>query len=160
MLQRIQTLYLILIVIAGMLLAVLPIFTLIPNDIAIDLHQYTFSFLQVSSSTHSATSLFMRNWILLALDLFISGMALATIFGYKNRRKQRQWCTVISMVSLFLMALTLYTINTLRVAIGAAHTLHFSWTMILIIIEPIIALMAAKAIKKDDDLIRSADRLR
>lgn len=160
MIQRIQTVYLLIIALGSVVLTVAPLFILIPNDIATDLHQYTFSFLHVVASINNVESLFMRNWILLALDVLILLLSVVTIYGYKNRRKQQQWCTMISLLSLFLMGLTLYTINTIRLAIGAAHSLHFSWPVILIIIQPIFALMARRAIKKDDDLVRSADRLR
>ena len=160
MIQRIQSLYLALVVLSCVLLVVMPLFTLLPAVTATDPHQYIFSFLHVLSVLDSKEVLFMRNWPLMAVDLVILGVAVYAIAGYKNRRKQQQWCMMLIVLSCFLIALTLYTINTLRIAIGAAHTLQFSWAMILVVLMPVLAFLARRAIRKDDELVRSADRLR
>jgi hypothetical protein len=160
MIQRIQSLYLALVALSCVLLVVMPLFTLIPAVTATDPHQYIFSFLHVLAVLDAKETLFMRNWPLMAVDLVILGVAVYAIAGFKNRRKQQQWCMMLIVLSFFLIALTLYTINTLRIAIGAAHTLHFSWAMILVIVQPILAFLARRAIRKDDALVRSADRLR
>ncbi len=92
-------------------------------------------------------------FLLLALTIIIGTLAFVNIFMFKNRRLQLRLCVagiVLEAVLLFLYykAVTLFTQGT------------YSLTALLHSAILIFFMLAARGIKKDEDLIRDSERLR
>lgn len=139
MIQRIQTVWLFLAVLFAALTYKFPFYTgnIIGKD---NVQRYAIL---------NATS----NFILLVLTAgFIAGTT-AIIFLYKNR-KQQLWLTVAA-VCLSVINLVLYFYEMKKFSSG-----NMSLTAILAFAIPILLILAANGIRKDEKLIKSLDRLR
>ena len=93
--------------------------------------------------------------ILQVLGGLIAGLGCANIFQYKNRKRQMALCSLGILMLLVWVGIFCYD----------HYYLHGGSTMyplyaILPIVSIILFWMAKKGIKHDDDLVRSADRLR
>ena len=93
------------------------------------------------------------NYILLILTAgFIAGTT-AIIFMYKSR-KQQLWLTVVA-ACLSVINLVIYFYEVKKFSSG-----NMSLTSILAFAIPILLILAANGIRKDEKLIKSLDRLR
>jgi EamA domain-containing membrane protein RarD len=139
MIQRIQTVWLFLAVICAALTYKFPFYT--GNIIGKDNVQ---RYLELTASS---------NYIILILTAgFIAGTT-AIIFLYKNR-KQQLWLT-IAAACLSVINLVIYFYEVKKFSSG-----NMSLTAILAFALPILLILAATGIRKDEKLIRSLDRLR
>jgi hypothetical protein len=139
MIQRIQTVWLFLAVICAALTYKFPFYT--GNIIGKDNVQ---RYLELTASS---------NYIILILTAgFIAGTT-AIIFLYKNRRQQL-WLT-IAAACLSVINLVIYFYEVKKFSSG-----NMSLTAILAFALPILLILAATGIRKDEKLIRSLDRLR
>ena len=143
MIQRIQSVYLLLAsVISGVLIFVFNLWTSISKDIfAIDLlnrESYLLKLIPV---------LFLVSAIL----------AFVAIFLYKNRKLQFVIGRLAILVNLILLGLLIYVSLTLP---GEVSISEKGIGMFIPIIAILLIVLANKAIKKDEDLVKSVDRLR
>lgn len=139
MIQRIQTVWLFLAVICAALTYKFPFYT--GNFIGKDNVQ---RYLELTASS---------NYIILILTAgFIAGTT-AIIFLYKNRRQQL-WLT-IAAACLSVINLVIYFYEVKKFSSG-----NMSLTAILAFALPILLILAATGIRKDEKLIKSLDRLR
>lgn len=84
-------------------------------------------------------------------------LSLITIFMYKNR-KQQFWLTLLDFfISLILIYLYYYEIHT-HFLTGSGGTVAI--TAVFVIAVPIILILALRGINRDIKLLKSADRLR
>src|SRR5688572_18824128 len=88
MIQRIQTLFLLLSVICGVLLFLVPFFTLVPGELATGPDIYRFSLSGVTLINNDASTLLVRHWPLILLSSVITLIFLFSIFRYDNRLLQ------------------------------------------------------------------------
>lgn len=144
MIQRIQTIYLLLIaVISGGLIFVFDLWTLGSGtqEFVLDLFskpEFTFKLIPIS---FFASSL----------------IALISIFNFKNRKLQFVLGRVIVLINLFLLGLLIYLSLTLP---GETAVSKKGIGMFLPVLIILLAVIANKAIKRDEDLVKSVDRLR
>ncbi len=143
MIQRIQSAYLLLAsVISGVLIFVFNLWTSISKDIfAIDLLN------RESYLLKSIPVLFLVSAIL----------AFVAIFLYKNRKLQFVIGRLAILVNLILLGLLIYVSLTLP---GEVSISEKGIGMFIPIIAILLIVLANKAIKKDEDLVKSVDRLR
>ncbi|MEN8964790.1 MAG: DUF4293 domain-containing protein [Polaribacter sp.] len=143
MIQRIQSVYLLLAsVISGVLIFVFNLWTSISKDIfAIDLLN------RESYLLKSIPVLFLVSAIL----------AFVAIFLYKNRKLQFVIGRLAILVNLILLGLLIYVSLTLP---GEVSISEKGIGMFIPIIAILLIVLANKAIKKDEDLVKSVDRLR
>ncbi len=160
MIQRIQTVYLLLALLAGAFLFFLPIFTLTPGDTTLDSAVYTFKLLTVSSLKGGVESRLFRPTALIFMVTGIEVFLILAVFSFSNRKRQMMICKSVIFLLLALVGLFLYQTSQLRTAVGPGHSLHFGVAITLPICMMIGVVLANKAIRKDDELVRSADRLR
>ena len=136
MLQRIQTIYLLIsAVISGGLIFVFNLWTTI-NDTEF----YT-----------------KEDQLFLALFLCSSALALITIFKYKNRQTQFVLGRLNIILNFILLGLFVYRSLNLS---GETYVSEKGIGMLLPIFSIVFLVLANKAIKKDEDLVKSVDRLR
>ena len=88
MIQRIQSIYLTLAAICGLILFLVPVFQLVPDITAIDNASYQMSLLSVNSIVNDVSSFQMRFYPLIILNLLAVITSLTTVFLFKKRKLQ------------------------------------------------------------------------
>lgn len=137
MLQRIQTIYLFLaILVAGILPFFLPLFIL-------------------SSGTEM---FFMKNMVYSTLFGLSLTLSLLSILSYKKRQNQFVINRLNMILNLILLGLFVY--RSLNVSGETVMVSEKGIGMFLPIVVIVLLVLANKAIKKDEDLVKSVDRLR
>jgi len=138
MIQRIQTVYLILtFLITGVLLFFIPLWTLNNGK--------TFYFMQDQVYT-----------ILLGLSTMLT---IISIISYKKRQNQFIMGRLNIILNLILLGLFVYrSLNLSGETVNAVSEKGIG--MFLPIVAIVLLVLANKAIKKDEDLVKSVDRLR
>ena len=155
MIQRVQTIYLLGIVILSGFVIFSPVAELMNK---VDNLIYLVNFNGISLLKPTGNILESRTWGLSVISFVIPILALITIFSYKKRVKQIR-LTVINMLFMVVfyifMALYLWP---------ACERLHADWHLRIAAVFPLINLilsyLAIGAIGKDEKLIKSLDRLR
>jgi hypothetical protein len=137
MLQRIQTIYLLLAFVAT---GVLPFF--IPLWTMADGKEYVF----------------MQNQVYVALLGLSTTLTLVSIVSYKKRQNQFVMGRLNMILNLILLGLFVY--RSLNVSGEAPAVSEKGIGMFLPIVAIVLLVLANKAIKKDEDLVKSVDRLR
>ena len=137
MIQRIQTVYLILaLVITGVLPFIFPLWTL----------------------SNGNEFYFMANQAYVALFGLSTSLSLLSILFYKKRQHQFVIGRLNIILNLILLGLFVY--RSLNVSGGTIVVSEKGIGMFLPIISIVFLVLANKAIKKDEDLVKSVDRLR
>lgn len=137
MLQRIQTIYLLL---AFVVTGVLPFF--IPLWTMSDGKEY----------------LFMQNQVYVVLFGLSTTLTLLSIVSYKKRQNQFVIGRLNIILNLILLGLFVY--RSLNVSGETLAVSEKGIGMFLPIVAIVLLVLANKAIKKDEDLVKSVDRLR
>lgn len=151
MIQRIQSVYLL---IAVMLQAI----SLILNWSTYILGETYHALSGMSSTYEGVSAMPLMLGILVSIILL-----LAVIFQFKNRKKQMLWANLTMIQMLVIMGLFSWVhyrmISRLR---NSEIDLEIGYGVAVVfpIVSLVLTWLAKKAIKKDDDLVRSADRLR
>ncbi len=144
MIQRIQSIYLLVAsLISGGLIFVFNLWeTSIKNKV------FTFDLLNDAS--------IMQKMIPI---LFIASsiVSLITVFLFKNRQLQFVMGRIVILINLFLLGILIYLLLTLS---GEALVSEKGIGMFLPVLVVLLSVLANKAIKKDEDLVKSVDRLR
>ena len=136
MIQRIQTVYLFL---AFICMGVLPfVFPLWKDAAGKDFY-------------------FMMNTAYAALFGLSMTLSLISIFGYKKRQNQFVMNRLNMILNVILLGLFVYRLLSLS---GETTVSEKGIGMFLPIVSIVLLVLANKAIKKDEDLVKSVDRLR
>ena len=139
MLQRIQTIYLIL---AAVVTGVLP---------------FVFPLWKVQTATEIFDFYFMQEMSYAALFGLSTTLSIISIMGYKKRQNQFVMGRLNIILNLFLLGLFVYRLLTVS---GETSVSEKGIGMFLPIVAIVFLVLANKAIKKDEDLVKSVDRLR
>lgn len=150
MIQRIQTVYLLLIVALGIALIWLPVLQLVTPEEASELHVWELSAIGGAP--------LQGLWGLLITTALIPLLALVDIFLYKKRLLQAR-------LNIFLALLCLGYYGVLAIYIWQAKlALGVDWHILPWASFPLVCfvltLMATRRILKDEALVRAADRIR
>lgn len=94
-----------------------------------------------------------------ALNMVILILALVTIFMFKNRPLQMKLANGVALLSAVLLAVLFFT-NVVKVESYLGDNKQMLWPAYLPIISMFSAFVAGIFIKKDENLVRSADRIR
>ncbi len=149
MIQRIQTLFLILSAILLFLLFWFPLAVLQLNDETY-YEIYTKGYLIESSIEYS--------YSLLIFNALTFLLAIIAVFLFKNRFSQMRLCIYNFILILGFQGVILYTIYATASNLKAETCLEYF--AILPAIAAILHLIAFMYIKRDEELVRSADRIR
>jgi hypothetical protein len=143
MIQRIQTIYLFLAsVVSGGLIFVFNLWNTLKEQIfVLDLFSEELLTLKVIPLMFITSSI----------------LSLVTIFLFKDRKLQFVIGRIIILINLFLLGLLIYLSLTLP---GETSVSEKGIGMFLPILVVLLIVLANKAIKKDEDLVKSVDRLR
>lgn len=139
MLQRIQTVYLILAtVVTGVLPFVLPLW-------------------KETTGTETTDFYFMKQMSYVLLFGLSTTLSVLGILGFKKRQNQFVMGRLNIILNLILIGLFIYRLLTLS---GETKVSEKGIGMFLPIVAIVFLALANKAIKKDEDLVKSVDRLR
>tara|TARA_R110002126_G_scaffold291063_2_gene450212 strand:+ start:17516 stop:17947 length:432 start_codon:yes stop_codon:yes gene_type:complete len=143
MIQRIQTIYLVLAsMVSGGLIFVFNLWNTIKEKIFV-------------------VDLFSKGVLTLKIIPFMfiisAILSIVTIFLYQNRKLQFVVGRIIILINLFLLGLLIYLSLNLS---GETAVSEKGIGMFLPILAILLVVLANKAIKKDEDLVKSVDRLR
>jgi hypothetical protein len=137
MLQRIQTVYLLLaFVVTGVLPFFIPLWTM----------------------TDGKAYLFMQNQVYVVLFGLSTTLSLLSIISYKKRQNQFVIGRLNIILNLILLGLFVY--RSLNISGETLAVSEKGIGMFLPIVAIVLLVLANKAIKKDEDLVKSVDRLR
>jgi hypothetical protein len=155
MIQRIQSLYLFLTSIAALLFLKGPYLTFIDNSGA----AIKMSLSQIVKFTGSTEpSVINEVWLILGLAIIIPVLSLVVIFMFKRRDFQLLLSRIlIALLSVFIGASLVYS----YIVISKQGATFNSWYKLIIpASQLILSILAYRGIKKDDELVKSYDRLR
>ncbi len=148
MIQRIQTVWLILASIAGSLIFFFPI-----ADILSQGEKYTLDFNDLTNVSGRVFTTAYAYTGVLGISIVLN---ILTIFLYKNRTLQMRLCVYNSLLVIALVGLSAYfaysVLPLADVALGVSAFIPF--------IMFILNMMARNGIRRDDKLVRSVDRIR
>ena len=161
MIQRIQTIYLLLATIAMAMTLHFPLATIVAGADEIVINAFGVSILGESVQ---ATWLYICLIVMLALPTLLSAII---IFLYKNRMLQFRLC--MSNIVLLVGAIACIAVFCWRMSVGIAalepyqgveHIFKLGWASIMPVISIIFVALAMRGIAKDEALVRSLDRIR
>lgn len=148
MIQRIQSVWLLLAAVTGALIFFFPIAEITKNDAI-----YIFDFNDIATRAGKVYTTAYTYAGVLAVSILVS---IVTIFLYKRRVLQMRLCVYNSLLVIALVALSAYfaynTVPDSNVILGISAFIPF--------IMFILLMMARNGIKKDENLIKSVDRIR
>ncbi len=141
MIQRIQSLWLLLAGAAGLLIYKMPLWKGIMQD--------------------GTTKIFLGSEKLLLFIIIIatSALALATIFLFKNRKLQKSLCLLGLLFSIIIVILEFVHVEDLKVTTDFKENM---WQIgaVLPVLMIILFILAYGGIRKDEKLVKSLERLR
>ncbi len=154
MIQRIQTLYLLL---ADLLIASLFFFP-IAEFIGKDKNMYWLYLSGLKSTDSLEVEKTQEFWLVLLLSSVILLMINLIIFQYRNRKRQLIFSNLTVMLLLGLTSMMYFDIWKIRGLLGGSYSMQPTFTFPLIAM--ILIYLAMRGIKKDEDLVKSIDRIR
>lgn len=143
-LQRIQTLYLLL---AAILMAV---FTFMP---VIGLVNDGGEFLVGAVPTCGVNE---SSYILLVLDVLIVALSLVTMFKYKNLKKQITFCSVLLLLVITLLA----CIGVMMLMQKGVSIAVVQWPIAFPFVAMVLVMLARGGMKRDKKLLSDSERIR
>jgi len=157
MIQRIQTVFLVLVVIIGIVASFMPILSFTGYETTYIMNLYK------TVAESDVTNIVAKNMGVGVLQGVIQLLALVIIFLYKNRQLQMKLAKLnILLIALEIAAIVIYS-DTVKTAIGPTANdvvVNFKFGAIIPVLSLILTYLAIHFIKKDDKLVRAADRLR
>ncbi|MEG1544426.1 MAG: DUF4293 domain-containing protein [Tannerellaceae bacterium] len=154
MLQRIQTVYLLIIVVLTTATLFLSLATIQSGDAL-----FSFDASGITSMTTIPQELVYPTWGLFALTVVIALTALVTIFLFRKRILQMRICVFNALLMLGFYGLFAFFVWTLKGQLGEAHVsvkIALSFPLINLILD----YLAIRSIGADEALVRSLERLR
>ena len=162
MIQRIQSLFLLVAAIIPIVLLFIPI-----GFVNTDEAQYLFNSIVLKFNTPGGTAVLRLYYVAFCLVL-CSALSIIALLGYKNRVRQVQTVSITMIVFLVTLLLMLWICpDIIFKKFFASRQLDYEFVfvhkvilIILFAIEAACLYFANKFIKKDEALVRAADRLR
>ncbi len=155
MIQRIQTVYLLIITVLSAVVFFLPVAGLYNQ---IDNIQYTLDYKGVSLVSENAAKVVYNTWALSAIPVIISILSLITIFLFKKRILQLRLTVFNLVIMLGYYGMLFLYLWLAKAKLNADWHLEFVTAFPLVCI--ILAGLAMRSISKDEALVRSLNRIR
>lgn len=152
MIQRIQTIWLLLATLTICCLLFLPMVTLTVGN-----KEYLAITSGIYQKTGNATTLIQGATPLLISTIVVALISFVNIFNFKNRTMQKR---IIMVNIVLIIGLSFWCSQLAKEIPGGLEKANYNVGMFLPVIALIFCSLAIKGINNDDKLIRSADRLR
>jgi len=161
MIQRIQTIYLFLASVALAMMYFFPIYTFVEKqpDATIKEVKLTIQGRFEKEATTNEYVLAKPNYAKSVMTLAIGLGLLVTVFQFNNRKKQLRLARVM-IVLIFALITTMLTSAYKTVNAEGVMNIVTGMAVVFPSIAVVLTALAARAIKKDEELVKSADRLR
>jgi hypothetical protein len=156
MLQRIQTLYLLVIVVVCILLFFFPMIEYVGNAGTYKLYITGMH----ASGENQGALFFWQVFPLMVLVILSLGMAAVTIVFYEKRRLQILLVSVNLLLNVVIVALVFLVYSKIFQAHLSNPVVNYQFGMYIPLISLVFLVLASRAIRKDEALVRSTDRLR
>ena len=156
--QRIQTVYLAIITICCGLVFVFPFAEIITSNGSVIMDGISI----ISQNANIAAELF-KPWPVTILALLAALLAPACITQFKNRTLQMKMCRLNALLLLGLVFSMFYLIDKAQAMFTNMEIeteISYGIGTYLPLVAVVLNILATRAIKKDEKLVRSADRLR
>ena len=161
MIQRVQSIFLLIAIIIPIVLIFIPL-----GYVDTNMARYVYDSISLKEMVPDGASVIRLYY--LAFCLFMtSALSAVALFTYKNRVKQMQIVSITMIVFLITLLLILWICPDVvfKKFFGARmedYTFMFNTVplLIMIVVEAVCLFFANRFIKKDEELVRSADRLR
>lgn len=152
MIQRIQTLFLLLAVACMVVCLCLPMGVFIPDTMDAGVELFNLWSVKLDDGSRA-----FANWPMFAVLLVAATISFFAIFAFKNRKKQARMCVgAILLVMAWYIALVVY-----GYLLEPENTKFYPSVMVALPLVAIILLfMARHRINADEKLVRAADRIR
>ena len=142
MIQRKQTLFLLGSVVISILLIYIPVFELVSDAVSEPWKQFTISV----------------NGLLPILNAATGVLSFVAILLFKNRNLQIRLCNVALLITCVLVGLLFFLADSM--ISGMNQKIHYLYGSYLPLFQVLFIFLASVFIRKDEKLVRSADRLR
>ena len=149
MIQRIQTVYLLIVAVLAVIVISTPLGSLITPESAIN----EMTNLSITAADGSVS---YEPWALFAIQMVSATIALGTIFLYKKRMLQIRLC----LFNMILLVGYYITLIVFVYMLKESNTFTPSWSVCLPFVNIVLSWLALRAIGKDEALIRSLNSLR
>ena len=162
MIQRRQTIYMLLSAIVSALLFFMPLASFDANG-----NVMRFTIFGIQNPLENLTLSTTYTWPLVVLAILMTLAPIVTIFLYKKRELQVRLCRLNMLVTIIFIGLIfLYYESDLQQVIAAVEGDEYQLDvayfigMVLPLINLVLEILAIRGIKKDIELLKSIDRLR
>jgi len=152
MLQRIQSIYLLIAFVLTILLFTGPVsrFTTEAGEVLVK---------HSGAYTVSGEKLEMQAWPMTTMFIIVSALSFFTIFSYKNRVRQMRLSIFLMIVDGGMVGMMYYFTRFAFKHFGGMTNV-FQWRLVVPLIMLVLYYMAFTAIRKDELLVKSYERLR
>jgi hypothetical protein len=162
MIQRIQSIYLLLVIVFQSLLFVTALATF--NSYETSFNLSLMGFYKLSSAGHE---MLINSYALMAMNLVVILFSAFIIFSFKNRKKQIKLAAFNFLLICTFIVLMFYSFDNAKSFLdlslnnqGAELSTTYGIGMILPLLSLVFNFLAIKGIRKDEELVKSADRIR
>jgi hypothetical protein len=154
MIQRIQTVYLLSICIVLLLMFFFPVANFMDGSGK----SYGFFLRGLTYGQNSGLYLSLHSLIFLILISLILVLLILAIFTYKKRLQQIKITKINIVLLLIFQGIIIYFVREFSILFQAI--INYSVIIAFPVISIILSILAMRAIKKDEELVRSMDRIR
>ena len=162
MIQRRQTVYMLLSAIVSVLLFFMPLVSFVANGSAM-----SFTIFGIKNPIDTILLSTTYTWPLVVLTVLMTILPVYTIFIYKKRELQIRLCRLVLLLTVVFIGLVFlyYESDLLKVIAaveGDTYELDVAYFvgMVMPLVNLVLQILAIRGIKKDIELLKSVDRLR
>lgn len=157
MIQRVQSVYLLLITVFISIFLATSYARIIPDvNQTVVFHTYS---IQKPADTHNVV-IIKRTIPMLVLVVITGLISLLNIFLFQKRKLQMRLCVVIAVLLASIIVLVLFYYTGIKNDFTGSLSTTFQFPAILPVISIILSIMAYRAIHHDDTLVKSYNRIR
>ena len=155
MIQRIQSVYLFLALVASFVIFFFPLASYLSDIEYIKLYIYT-----VQNKVPDAEFIYNKffNIPLIVIDVAVMALILTAIFNYKKRLLQVKMVNFGILLNIVLIVFMFFYTD--RISTSVSVTTSYETGSVFPLVCLVFLVLALRAIKRDEKLIRAADRLR
>lgn len=162
MIQRRQTIFMLLTAILSALLFFMPLASFVAGG-----NVMKFTIFGIQNPIDTLTLSKSYTWPLIVLTILMTILPIFAIFKYKKRELQVKLCHLVMLLNLvFIGIVFLYYDNDIQQIIAAVEgdsyelDVAYFFGMVLPLVNLVLEILAVRGIKKDIELLKSVDRLR
>lgn len=164
MIQRIQSIYLVLVSLLSVSLFFLPVsIKIIPANTSLNIPEDTFYKMDLYGVTKFETNKpvsVTNDYFLLLINAATAAISAAVVFLYRNRKVQIKFCRLLLLLTAAFIVIDFYYSEAIGKEYVSDVNVVYQAGSYFPILQIILVILAIKTIKKDEKLIQSADRIR